>query len=376
MIQKYIQELLKDHNRVILPDFGAFLVRATSKHKDSNDLSLKLPDVYFSPFLKFNDELLLKFIVEKEKISKEEATTKIKTFIDDVKKVLDEDKPYKFENFGEFVTDKQGKVQFNPLLSDKKVEVKAEKPKEETKPVAKAEKPKTEAVKVKASVAKETPKKDEVKPKPAETTKVEKKDVKKDETLKVEAVKTPEPKVVPKPTTPIRKYGQKEPLNKGLIWTIAISVPLAVLLVFFSLNFEKFFGDEESTVKPTPKAKQEKIAQKPTKGTKKDTAKEQEVAETKQEKPQVAETKKPPVQQTTTKGQKKYYVIAGSFRNEKYANSYMSDLKQKGYSAEKLPERDGMHAVSYSSFTNKQQALAELNSLTKDKGLTAWLLYY
>ena len=81
MIEKYIQELLKDNNRVILPDFGAFLVRATSKHKDSNDLALKLPDVYFSPFLKFNDELLVKFVIEKEKITKEEAMIKIKAFI-------------------------------------------------------------------------------------------------------------------------------------------------------------------------------------------------------------------------------------------------------------------------------------------------------
>ena len=55
MIATYIQELLANNNRVIVPNYGAFLVRATSKSKDAKTLEEKLLDIYFSPFLKFND---------------------------------------------------------------------------------------------------------------------------------------------------------------------------------------------------------------------------------------------------------------------------------------------------------------------------------
>ena len=44
MIATYIQELLATNNRVIVPNYGAFLVRATSKSKDANTLEEKLKD--------------------------------------------------------------------------------------------------------------------------------------------------------------------------------------------------------------------------------------------------------------------------------------------------------------------------------------------
>ena len=97
MIATYIQELLATNNRVIVPNYGAFLVRATSKSKDANTLEEKLKDIYFSPFLKFNDELLEKYIIKKENVTKEQATEKIVAFIDDVKKELDLEKPYTIE---------------------------------------------------------------------------------------------------------------------------------------------------------------------------------------------------------------------------------------------------------------------------------------
>ena len=100
--------------------------------------------------------------------------------------------------------------------------------------------------------------------------------------------------------------------------------------------------------------------------------------ETKQDKTTV-EPKQETVQKTKQQSaprEKKYYIIAGSFRNENYADKFMTDLIQQGYKAEKLPERNGMFAISYNSFNDKRKALAELNYLTKEEGLTAWLLYY
>lgn len=119
MIATYIQELLASNNRVIIPNYGAFLVRATSKSKDADTLEEKLKDIYFSPFLKFNDELLEKYIIKKENVTKEEAADKIKDFIDKIKKELEQNKPFIIQDFGQFSADKQGKVQFETFAKVK-----------------------------------------------------------------------------------------------------------------------------------------------------------------------------------------------------------------------------------------------------------------
>jgi len=134
MITSYIQELLSNNNRVIIPNYGAFLVRATSKGKDSTKLEDKLSDIYFSPFLKFNDELLERHIVKKEGVTKDQASEKIKLFIEEVKNKLNSDSIYDIKNFGQFTMDKQGKVLFNPVSIEKtNVEKESETPKEEIK---------------------------------------------------------------------------------------------------------------------------------------------------------------------------------------------------------------------------------------------------
>jgi len=366
MIATYIQELLATNNRVIVPNYGAFLVRATSKSKDANTLEEKLKDIYFSPFLKFNDELLEKHIIKKENITKEQAAQKITEFIDTVKKELEQEKPYTIEGFGEFVADKQGKVQFNTVEA-KEVET----PKETKKPAAK-----TTTTTKKATVAKETKAvkkaKIEEKPKAEETTKTASQAVKKETKLEeFKPEKKEEEKAPPTQTKSIYNYKkEKKPINKGLVWSIAIGVPLAAVFVWALLNF--------STIKKVfdkDKAKTEKVAQ-TKKTTKKKTATKPEAKqeakkqETEKAEPKKTEVKKPEVPQ------KKYYIIAGSFKNEKYAISYLNKLKTEGYNAEKLEQRNGMFAVSFNSFADKRKAIAEYKFLAQEKGLQAWILYY
>ena len=181
-------------------------------------------------------------------------------------------------------------------------------------------------------------------------------------------------------TKPIYSYKkEKKPVNKGLVWSIAIGVPVAVIFVWALLNFntvKKVFNKD--------KAKTEKIAKKTTKTkpaatTKKTEAKKETTAQTKKT------TEQPAAKKTTPKveekkqpvmPQKKYYIIAGSFKNEKYADAFLNKLKAEGYNAEKLAERNGMHAVSYNSFTDKRKAIAEYKFLAQEKGLQAWILYY
>ncbi|MBI9054880.1 MAG: SPOR domain-containing protein [Bacteroidales bacterium] len=388
MIATYIQELLATNNRVIVPNYGAFLVRATSKSKDANTLEEKLKDIYFSPFLKFNDELLEKHIIKNENITKEQAAEKIVKFIDGIKKELDQEKTYDIKGFGQFVSDKQGKVQFVTVYKEENTKTPKEEPKATKTATKKTAAKKTTATKDKAKTEevksdKIEVKKEEIKKEPEvkKETKLqefepENKDVKKEISTPITSSPAPEKK-------PIYNYKkEKKPINKGLVWSIAIGLPVAAIFIWGVLNF--------STVKKVftkEKVKTEKVAKK-TKSTKKATTKKKTTNSTSSDQTKTkteakATTAKPeakkPVKEATTKpvvNQKKYYIIAGSFKNEKYAISYLNKLKTEGYNAEKLAERDGMHAVSYNSFVDKRKAIAEYKFLSQEKELQAWILYF
>ncbi len=379
MVATYIQELLATNNRVIVPNFGAFLVRATSKNKDANTLEEKLKDIYFSPFLKFNDELLEKYIIKKEGLSKEEAAKKITEFIDKVKKELDDEKPFIIQDFGHFEADKQGKVQFVTIPKEK-AEPKVTKTTAATKTAAsstkkpeskKEEKAKAED-KPKAEPAKSEPKTEEPEPKESSVKLKEYKDDTKEPVKTAEKAKTPSVSTQSEPIYSYKK--EKKPINKGLVWSIAIGVPVAAIFVWALLNFstvKKVFQKDQAI---TEKAEKNKKAVTTKKTTEKIPAKEQ----TKKQPEQKAktETAKVAEKQQPAQPQKKYYIIAGSFKNEKYATAFLNKLKAEGYNAEKLEERNGMHAVSYNSFTDKRKAIAEYKFLAQEKGLQTWILYY
>ncbi|MEE4197771.1 MAG: SPOR domain-containing protein [Bacteroidales bacterium] len=384
MIATYIQELLATNNRVIVPNFGAFLVRATSKSKDAQTLDKKLKDIYFSPFLKFNDELLEKHIMEKEKVTKEKAAEKINEFIESVKKELDNEKPFEIKDFGKFIIDKQGKVQFITIANEKE----EESPKEDKKtPATKTEEPKAKKTTAKKAAPAKAEKTAEKAPPQTEPEPGKKETPEKDtlQEYKPEKESPAKPKVQKQEPKTSSYKKQKQPLNKSVVWTVAIGVPVALLIVFALINIDKIESVFQKDKKAPSKAKTEVV------GSKKSTPDKTKTTEAKkdqgQEKANEVKTEgktrtpaeqQPAVDETkpATPAQKKYFIIAGSFKNEKYADRFLEDLKKQGYNAEKIPERNGMHAVSYNSFSDKRKALAEYRYLTQEKGLTAWILYY
>src|SRR6056297_2512331 len=117
MLDDYIKELIASNNRVIIPNFGAFLLRATSKNKNKKELSEKLEDIYFSPFLKFNDELLVNHIIKQEGGDTQGAMNKINEYIRNIEEKVEKDGVYTIEELGEFHMDDQGKVQFKVYSS-------------------------------------------------------------------------------------------------------------------------------------------------------------------------------------------------------------------------------------------------------------------
>lgn len=83
----------------------------------------------------------------------------------------------------------------------------------------------------------------------------------------------------------------------------------------------------------------------------------------------------PAIKLSLTKPAGKYHVVAGAFRMEENAQKRVDQLTKKGFKARKIgTNKYGLHQVVYGSFTDSQEALAELRSIRKSDNKEAWLL--
>ena len=72
--------------------------------------------------------------------------------------------------------------------------------------------------------------------------------------------------------------------------------------------------------------------------------------------------------------EKKYFLIAGSFNEEKNANNLVDQLRSENYNSEIIGKSEnGLTRVSYDSFVNKNEALIALEKL-KLKNKSSWIL--
>ncbi len=108
--EEAILELLKVHNRVIVPGFGAFLV--------AKDDSAEKPYVLFNGFLSFNDGLLVDYLAEKNGVDALVAADYSTEYVYKIKTALQEEKIYKFNSLGTFDFDESGVMRFryNPNI--------------------------------------------------------------------------------------------------------------------------------------------------------------------------------------------------------------------------------------------------------------------
>lgn len=391
MLDAYIKELIAHNNRVIIPNFGAFLLRATSKNKNKKELSDKIEDIYFSPFLKFNDELLVNHIMQKEGTDQSGAMDKINQYIKAIEQHVRDKDAYTIEGLGDFYMDDQGKIQFKVHGNTQGNAVSSQKqdttPKQETtsaktvnQKAAEGKKPGGEGEDAK----KEPPKT----PKP-ETTKATSSGSASGHKARskpgqVEGKKSQNPPPPPKGKKEATREKSGSGNNRGLILSIAIGVPIAVLFIWAMLNFdtvqELFKKDNQQIAVPE---QTDSPSEASTKDNAKDESKSETTEDSSEESAEPAEVtgqsesqQQTADQQTSVSGEKKYYLVAGSFKKKENAQKFREKLIDQGYNAEMIGERDGMHAVSYASFRNKSEAQSELRRLKEEKGLTTWLLYH
>ena len=116
-IFKDISHLLHSNDCVILPDFGAFILKSKSAYIENNEFFPPSKYVSFNSMLKDNDGLLAKFISEKRKISYKKS---LKLILDEVKVLnekLSEDLIFDTDYLGIFELKEKNILIFNPDFS-------------------------------------------------------------------------------------------------------------------------------------------------------------------------------------------------------------------------------------------------------------------
>lgn len=97
---KTIEQLLTEHNSLIIPGFGS-LIKSLSTGK-----------VTFNEFLKFNDGILVEALITKSNANKEQALAEIKAFTEEVTTTLNSNKKFTLGEIGEFSKNDKGAIIF------------------------------------------------------------------------------------------------------------------------------------------------------------------------------------------------------------------------------------------------------------------------
>lgn len=104
MIETYIAELLYKFDTVILPGFGAFILKSipATIHAVENKITPSVKIVTFNPAINHNDGILANYLSEKKRISFIEANHQILSFVNEINKTLIEKKEIIFPKIGRF----------------------------------------------------------------------------------------------------------------------------------------------------------------------------------------------------------------------------------------------------------------------------------
>jgi cell division septation protein DedD len=419
MTVKFLCELIENKTRVILPDFGAFLV------KEDGSGVFKPKNVTFSPFLRINDGMLENALVQEKNIGKDQAKNSIDSFIETIKNELLEHNTFHLENLGSLYRDHRGTVLFRASEIDEKI---AATKTEVKKPIGKepiaAKKEKVVKDKVPTPAAENEPKTSvpESKPieeKPAEEPKISQ-DIKVEKVEAVnepiavpEAIKSPptskphKPPIKPKP--PVKAKPEptpkvhNEPMGEstGIGKAILIGVLIAILVVAIGVGWIlvnkghiklKRERVEKSIVIPTQTDTEktdvstdfvdEKVGKfdDDFKKLSSEMEKSSQKDETKESAQVIIDSKIPP--STTSVDQKAgtaypqegtFHLVVGSFRNPEYAEKFSDDLKRSGYNSRVVIRSSGMHSVTVGSFPTQAEALEAMNEV-KQQHPNVWLL--
>jgi nucleoid DNA-binding protein len=417
-MEKNIVALLEQNLRVIIPEFGAFIIR----QKDPRI-------IIFNEFLRYDDGLLVDYIAKTSRMEPESARKELANYAEFATKELEAGNTFSIEGLGTLKKDQAGKVIFtetgNPAvpdisqkgfepvfqLTDDETEANP-KPKKVSKPSGKKivtaksadippepkeTKPETPApqnpVEVPVPVTgaqaiSETPKAE----KPAgvevkETVDIPADVVKPgiDSDKPVESVKpgvqepakaAPAAKQVATQAQPYPRKITNKPAtvkpNRTVRWLIALLIfnSLIILIFVFHNNIRGLSKPHKTPVSMMSDSVLDKLTDSMMVAVT-DTTSVTDSHEAVEKTKPVSDPVK-----TATKPAMKYYIVAGCFRDEVNADELVKSLRKMGYKAEKFGKIGDLYAVSFVSLDNKDEAVNELRKIRENMHPEAWMTQF
>ncbi len=376
-MEKHLLRLIPENNRVIIPNFGAFIV--------SRDAGIT---VLFNNFLSFNDGLLINHVSAAEGIDTAKATEKVSEYVIRIKQQLEEKGEYTIPGLGRFTRDKSGILRFSQdpevaqLFADE--DTQSEGDGGALLDIDSSEEAATEIsdqTEEAVTVTSET-----VKDEPLLTLDANEPQM---ETASDEPPVAPEePAVVAPPTigpgipplTPVPPRRPRRPFGFPP-WAIGllVMIPLVFVLLFF-LIWSGPSGDTQVTRLP-PVA--DTLPPKTDADSARLSASESGPG---QESPQAAvkENNKPQTVTSSSAGVKKnepanvalkpYHIIAGSFKSETNAQKRAASLKAMGFSEATSFNNKGMFVVSVLTFNTLKEAQAAQEEILNRHKIESWIL--
>ncbi len=313
-LEYYIAELLYRYNCVVVPGFGAFLTQMRSAVLDNATHSFFPPTkiISFNGQLTSNDGLLVSYMAEVEGVSYDKMLQKLEVISKEWLQLLNTGERIKLENIGELQLNGDHKIIFSPAHNNNYL---------------------TSSFGLASFVAIPLVR----------------------EVLKKEVVHLEQrsPLIITPEAREIASVSRRSYLKYAAILLLALSTGLSVFR----------FYDE--TISSQQLVRQE-AAQKVTKQIQEATFFDASPVEL------------PTITLDVISKRKNaptHYIIAGAFRFKKNADRKMRQLQAQGYDSEYLgTNKFGLHMVTYSSYTDTEQALKALHEVKRTRSMDAWLL--
>jgi cell division protein FtsN len=402
-MDKYLIDILKDQNTIIIPGIGALTI--TDKEKN---------EVMFMPFLKHDDGTLSAFIAQKEGWDENEAKNLIAKYVREIEAKVNVGESYDMYRFGSFRKDSSGDLIFenwkesNAIQESRVEEVAPEvKPVEEAKveiqekedPVAaevEIEDPIQEENQVEEtkSIVDETPHVQDLNEEKSDLKSAESIDQKEEvyseeqqweDDLDLPPINATKPEVPKKPILEKAKRDKKRrsPLFYAMITVFVLIIGgLTTIAVFYNdLKGRLPFLAQETELESNLKKKDPEPENDPSVTVEESNPYEEEVLIQEEEEEEEVieevvvqevkpapkkvkakkETSKPKVQSS---GNGNYHVIVGSFGEEANANRFSSKLQAEGFSSSVIGNYGGMYLVSISSHASRSEAGSSASSIS------------
>lgn len=366
-MENYILSLIKENNRVIVPNFGAFIVAK------ENGIS-----VLFNNFLSFNDGLLVDYIVTKENISKEDATQKVDDYVKKVKDKLGADGKYTIQGLGTFTKDATGILRFVQVDNIGVDEKAKEDKKTSVTPISddlldidndtkdtldEKDVPDTKLSSTKLNdttpIAEVVEEKPEAKPQ----------EPKKKEPVKAKTTKPTEKKEEKKPTT-VNNYINEDNDKRNRSIILFLIIFILIPIIGFGIYVLFFKGD-------SPAETQKQIQTEINKVEPQDTPANDNIGEI-EAGPDTTAAK--PVEEVVEKVKvekdvnKPHQLIVGSFSSEVNAEKMVQKLKAKGYDKAFAFNHNNRVLVSLEPFAKVYEAQAKQEEILASDRMESWVM--